>query len=257
MNAKAAHLRLETLGRISILTIDRPAKRNALTPPMIADLAALARGAAAGGTGALVLTGAGPAFCSGFDLAECRDAPDGSVMRELLTGLSGLVSTLRALPIPVVVAAHGAALAGGCAILGGGDVVLTNAEAKLGYPVVRIGVSPAVSAPFLVGMTHSGPARSRLLDPGQISGAEAVRVGLAHVCLATPEEVLPRAIQMAEELAAKPAGALHATKAWLLEQDEASRQAGEGLEASLKLTGGAEERELLSRALSPAPGRPE
>lgn len=251
-----SHVRLRVEGQIAELTIDRPEKRNALTPGMLTELCRLAE-EAGNSSRAVVVAGAGATFCSGFDLSLCVAEPDGTVMRQLLKGLSAFVRTLRGLPVPVVIAAHGAALAGGCAILGGGDVVITDAKAKLGYPVVRIGVSPAVSAPFLAGMVGLGRTRVRQVDPGLISGAEAVRQGLAHEAVAEPDQVLPRALRVAADLAAKPTGTMHATKAWLLSLDEESCLAEGGLEASLALTGGAEERELLPRALTPPPKRAE
>lgn len=240
---------------VAELTIDRPDKRNALTPEMLDALVSLAA-AAPHQAQSLLLTGAGAAFCSGFDLTLCVAQPDGAVMRALLSGLSNLVRTLRGLPIPVVAAAHGAALAGGCAILGGADVVVTDRAAKFGYPVVRIGVSPAVSAPFLSGMVHPGPTRVRQLDPGLVSGAEALRLGLAHVCLDSADQVLPRARAIAADLATKPAQAMMTTKAWLLSLDEPAAHADSGLTTSLALTGGAEEQALLSRALSTPPSKP-
>jgi methylglutaconyl-CoA hydratase len=240
---------------VAELTIDRPDKRNALTPEMLETLITLAA-AAPDHARSLVLAGAGAAFCSGFDLTLCVAEPDGAVMRSLLSGLSRLVRTLRGLPIPVVAAAHGAALAGGCALLGGADVIVTDQAAKFGYPVVRIGVSPAVSAPFLFGMVHPGPARVRQLDPGLVTGAQACRLGLAHECLESPDQVLPKARTIAAELAIKPTLAMQTTKAWLLSLDEAAAHAAAGLDASLALTGGPEERALLSRAFATPPAKP-
>ena len=78
------------------------------------------------GLGAVVLEGEGAAFCAGFDLSLCKENSD--AMKELLTGLSGVIRAMRGCPAPVVVAAHGAAIAGGCAMLAGADVVVTHNE---------------------------------------------------------------------------------------------------------------------------------
>lgn len=248
-------IRTERDGGVALLVFDRPDKRNALTPDMLAAFTAAAREAARD-AGALVLAGNGRAFCAGFDLALCHAAPDGSVMRELLAGLSGAIRALRELPVPVVAAAHGAAIAGGCALLGGADIVVTDRAAKLGYPVLPLGVSPAVSAPFLRLGIGDGPTRARLLDPGLISGERALRLGLAHECVDDSDQVRPRAIELARSLAAKPAPALRATKRWLNELDAtAAATADAALQASLSLTGSSEEREALARMFAPRPPR--
>jgi enoyl-CoA hydratase/carnithine racemase len=170
-------------------------------------------------------------------------------MRSLLTGLHECIGALRSLDIPVVIAAHGAAIAGGCALLGGGDVIFTNADAKLGYPVARLGVSPAVSAPFLCNLTGAGVARARELENGLIDGRAALACGLAHECLDKPESVLDRALEAARKLASKPSHAMVATKRWLAEIAPI-RLASEGLQTSLGRVGSQEERRLLPLAWS-------
>ncbi len=254
----AEHLDLEHRGPVRVILWNRPDRRNALTPAMLA----AARDAVArpGEARALVLAGRGPAFCAGFDLSLCRDHPDGRVTRALLEGLSALILALRQSPVPVVLAAHAAAIAGGCALLGGADLVVTDELARLGYPAVRLGISPAVSAPFLQSTIGPGPARPPLLDTRLLTGREAFRLGLAHELVASPADVLPRAVALAESLAAKPAPALLATRRWLDEItahdaqrlsrtappiDDPARRA---LDASLALTGGEEERRLLPQA---------
>ncbi len=243
-------IRLEHDGPLAIVVLDRPDKRNALTPDM---LAALRGGAleAAPTTRALMLRGEGPVFCAGFDLKMCRDAPDGSVMRSLLSGLSEAITALRALPIPVVAAAHGAAIAGGCALLGGADVVVADRGARLGYPVVKIGVSPAVSAPFLRLAVGDGASRARLVDPDLISGEEAARIGLVHELVDRPEEVLPRAMDAARHLAEKPHHAIAATKRWLGEIEAIGDNGRRALDVSLALAGSDEERARLAAMFGP------
>ena len=240
---------------IAGVIFDRPDKRNALTPDILAH-AADAIEECETTCRAVVLAGEGPVFSAGFDLALALETPDGSIMRELLDGLSTLIRAMRRSPLPVVVAAHGAALAGGCALLGGADLVVSDPDAKLGYPVVRIGVSPAVSAPFLRNGVGDGRCRSRLLDPGLIDGTRAREIGLVHELAPTPEEVIERARAAAYDLGSKPAEAVASTKGWLNEIDGSSRDpvAEWALEASLALVGGDEERTMLARALKPRDG---
>lgn len=248
-------IRVEHHGPVTILLLDRPEKRNALLPEMLLDLGrALASLPAT--TRVVVMSGRGDVFCSGFDLAACA-APDGVVTRALLTELSALIAAMKRCPHPVVLGAQGAAIAGGCALLGGADVVVSDLEARLGYPVLRLGISPAVSAPFLAAHIGQGPCRARLLDTGLISGHEAMQIGLVHEIVGEASLVLPRARELAERLAAKPAGALAATKAWLQELELARNPDAprRGLEASLAGVGGEEERLGILTALS-GKGRP-
>jgi len=238
---------VEHIAPVARLTMGRPDQRNALTPAMLGTLASEARSATDAGARAIILAGEGKSFCAGFDLTLCKDDPN--AMRELLAGLSKAIVTLRALPIPVVAAVQGAAIAGGAALLGGADVVVADRDAKIGYPVVRIGVSPAISAPFMRNSIGDGPTRARMLDTELISGERAHQLGLVHKLVDSRDDVAPRALELAQELAAKPAGAMAVTKSWCNELADAS-MAEQALGISLSLTGGAEEQELLEKVWS-------
>ena len=233
---------------VRAIVLDRPEKRNALTPGMLhaITLAVADLDREPGAVRAITLTGTGASFCSGFDLTLCKR--DKRAMGELLGGLSHAIRALRRAPVPVVVGAHGAAVAGGCALLGGADVVVTHAGAKLGYPVVRLGVSPAVTSPLLVQAVGAGACRHHLLDPELFDGAEALRLGLAHECAPDAAGVPARAHAIAEELAAKPPHAQRVTKRWLSELDGSldDHLLDAALGASLALAGGAEEQERLA-----------
>lgn len=233
--------------RLAIITIARPDKKNALTPAMLATLHEhISSHTAQARTHAILLEGEGAAFCSGFDLSLCKENSD--ALRELLTGLSRVIRLLRSCPMPIVIAAHGAALAGGCALLGGADVVVTHNDCKVGYPVVRLGISPAVSAPTLsLGIGH-GPTRERLLSSQIISGWDAYRLGLAHECIDDAGKVRERAHTIALQLASKPTHAMRQTKLWLNEVDGSlnTSRLDAGLNTSLSLVGCDEERARLT-----------
>lgn len=230
------------------IVLDRPDKRNALTPGMLSEIGAQAKALEGDASvRAIVLRGEGSVFCAGFDLSLCRENSD--ALEQMLRGLSSAMRILRRCPKPVVIAAQGAAIAGGCALLGCADVVVTSQSAKLGYPVVRLGISPAVNAPVFLRTVGDRAARRRLLDPALIDGREAHRIGLATLCVDTPEDVVPRAQIEAMRLAAKPPGAFAATKRWLNEIDGSDRdeELDHALAASLALVGGDEERALLAQ----------
>jgi enoyl-CoA hydratase/carnithine racemase len=210
--AGPALIRTQFDGRVLLLILNRPEKRNALTPSM---LAALVEEAVKGLPlcDAVVLCGEGDVFCSGFDMKLVHESE--GTLQALLEGLSRAIGSLRALGVPVVVAAHGAAVAGGCALLGAADIVVTDQQAQLGYPVVKLGISPAVSSPTMLSSTEAGVVRARLLDPQLIDGREARRVGLAHICCDIKEDVIPRALREARLLASKPVAAMKATREML------------------------------------------
>jgi enoyl-CoA hydratase/carnithine racemase len=250
-------IRVRTDDGVRIVTLDRADKRNAMTPEMFTHLRRAV--GEVGDARAVVLGGEGNVFCGGFDLRMCLDAP--GTLRTLLVELSAVIGELRLLDIPVVIAAHGAAIAGGCALLGAADYVVINDDAKLGYPVVKLGVSPAVSGAFLRRLVGDGRCRERLLDTDLVSGKEAVRIGLASESLTLPEQVLPRAIEVARQLAARPGIGVRETKRWLreIEDDDArargfrdaADEAERALRASLSIEGRDEERAGLAAMFAP------
>ena len=248
-------IRLETDDGVRSIVFDRPEKRNALTPGMLGGLVEGVRAVTVGagedaGVRAVLLRGEGRSFCAGFDLDLCRDdGPDQAVMRSFLTLLSSAVEAMRACPRPVVIACQGAAVAGGCALLGGADIVVADRGAKLGYPVVRLGISPAVSAPFLMDGVGAGGARRRLLDHQLIDGVEGARIGLVHELVDGREDVAPRAHAVARSMASKSVHGMKATKAWALEvagEKKMPGRAARALDASLSLITGDEARERLA-----------
>ena len=168
-------------------------------------------------TRCVLLRGEGPVFCAGFDMKVCVD--DISILETYILRLSTLLRLLRRISAPVVVAAHGAAIAGGCALVTGCDFVVGAKESKYGYPVHRIGISPAVTIPTLFQKLGNGQARSLALSGEIIDGNEALSMGLLTHLKETNEQVSPAAISLAESLATKPPFALQATKRWLNELD--------------------------------------
>lgn len=241
-------IRTERDGPVLKIVLARPERRNALTPEM---LAGIVDGVATSpdDVGAILLCGEGPVFCAGFDLSACRDDPAGTVLSSLLTGLSRAIDALLNAPVPVVAAVQGAAIAGGCALLGGADFVIADRDAKLGYPVTRLGISPGVSLPFVAAQLTGGVARDLALDPGLRSAADAARSGLVSEVVDDAVAVHARAVALARSLAAKPRPAMTATRALLREvAGPTQAQVARGLAASLGLVGGPEERAMLPAA---------
>lgn len=233
---------------IGTIVLARPDRRNALTPDMLRAIAAAAT--ELGGTcDAILMFGDGPAFCAGFDLDLCRDDAGGTVLGSLLEGLWDAVRVFRVQPCPVVMAVHGAAIAGGCALLGGGDIVIAERGTKLGYPVTRLGISPGVSAPFLSAQLPPGSVRELQLDPGLVTCERARELGLVSEVVDGVEVTMDRARRVAGELRSKPREAMRETRRWLGElASRGDRSERLGLETSLGLIGGEEVARLLPRA---------
>lgn len=234
-------------GSVTRIVLSRGEKRNALTVAMLEELVA-ALGGVPASSRAVTLTGEGKAFCAGFDLKACAADPGGGTMRALLTGLSGAVRAMRGLDVPVVLGVHGAAVAGGCALLGGADVVVCERGAVLGYPVVKIGVSPGVSGPFLMGSVARGAARALMLDPGLIGAEKALSVGLVHEVVDGEDALRGRVDAVAAGFAAKPVSGVRATKRLMNELAAPfTDRADEALGVSVSLTGSDEERAMLGK----------
>ncbi|MFN5495908.1 MAG: enoyl-CoA hydratase/isomerase family protein [bacterium] len=249
MQTSSTHPHLLFAGRLARIEFRDAARRNALDANALAALvAAIARVTEAPGCDALLLAGDGPAFCAGFDLAGCSEDP--RRVEVLLSLLSDAVGALRALDIPVIARVQGAALAGGCALLTGCDFVVAARDAQIGYPVHRIGISPAVSVPSL--FSRMGPAaRTLMMSNDLLDGDAAVARGLATHCVAV-SELDAEVDALVARILAKGPQAMRATKRWIREiesrmpgdlgsapaRDRASAQAAR--DASLALAGGEE-----------------
>ncbi|MBC8201529.1 MAG: enoyl-CoA hydratase/isomerase family protein [Planctomycetes bacterium] len=198
------------------VTLHDPSKRNALGLEMF-DAIDDALSHINTQTRCVLLQGEGPVFCAGFDMKACVD--DIAILKIYILRLSTLIRSLRRLPVPVVAAAHGAAIAGGCALLTGCDFIVGSKESKYGYPVHRIGISPAVTIPTLFQKLGNGQARTLALSGRIIGGNEALAIGLLTHLEETNERATETSLRLADSLANKPPLALQTTKRWLNELD--------------------------------------
>jgi enoyl-CoA hydratase/carnithine racemase len=215
---------------VRTITLDRAEKRNALTTKMLADLCEAMF--VPSHMRAVVLIGTGSVFCAGFDLYEGAGDPLLESLHDQLKGLSRVIQCMTQSRVPIVAGVVGAAVAGGAALLGGCDVVVAHREAKIGYPVVRLGISPAVSAPFLRRSVGDGASRAMLLDPSLLTAGEAYVKGLVGMVVDDASHVAGEAQRCATALASKPGVGLQETRA-LLSRIAPFELADEGCAASL------------------------
>jgi enoyl-CoA hydratase/carnithine racemase len=235
--------------RVATIALNDPAKRNALSTTMFDALdAALARVFSREDVSVLVMRGRGPAFCAGFDLAAAVNEP--SLMGTFILRLSTVLRAMRRGPQVVIGAAHGAAIAGGCALVSACDLVVASSGTKFGYPVHRLGISPAVTIPTLVQKLMPGAARSLLTSGEIIDGVMAHRLGLASRLVERDEDVADTADALAAVIARHGPHALAATKRWLNELDGSmdDRRFDAPAEDSAALAGG-DEAALLLRTM--------
>ncbi len=196
---------------VAQVTLDRPARRNALTRELLSQLSAtVAEAAANPATRLLVLEGSGPAFCAGMDLDEMQQraaAPDARAQwdQDAAAFRDALVAILK-VDMPTLAVVHGPAIAGGFGIVLACDLVLATPAAKFALPEVKRGISPAVVSPLLLYRIGHGPAMPLLLEGGTINGDEAYRLGLCHY-LAPAEQLAERRRKLVAALLGGAAGA--------------------------------------------------
>ena len=168
---------------VARITLNRPDKRNALNDELIAALKdALKLANDDDSVRAVILSGAGADFCSGADLAALQKISHASVAENLddARSLMELFILLRSIRLPVIAAVQGRALAGGCGLALGCDLVLASRSAQFGFPEVKIGFVPAMVSAIL---RRNVPEKKafELLNLGEpITAEEAERIGLVN-----------------------------------------------------------------------------
>ena len=241
---------------VAVITLNDPERRNAMGIAMFEALDEMvARVREDEACRVVVVRGAGRVFCAGFDLAAAVERAE--LMATYIQHLSHLIRALRRLPMVVIGSVHGAALAGGCAILGGCDLVVVTPDAKLGYPVHLIGVSPAVTLPGLVAMVGPGAARRLVISGELIDGRCAYAMGLASHLAADEASLQMMTEELAADIAAKPPGAMRETKQWLNRLDGSSDDGpfDATMQASVRLSHGEEAMTMLSAFWNARTGR--
>ncbi len=209
-------------GWVRTITLNRPERRNAMTPEMQMELITALEEAADNDCRVVVLAGAGEAFCSGLDLTvlqEMKHKP-ATEHRADAERIGRLFRTLYELPKPTIAAVHGAAVAGGTGLATICDFTLAAPSARFGYPEARIGFVPALVAVFLTLQIGDKRARDLVLTARLFDAAEAHRLGLVNEVVA-PEGLAARVSALAETLSGNSPNSLGATKRLLAAQNKA------------------------------------
>lgn len=200
-----ALVRYDLDGRVATLTMNRPEKRNALDGALVGALAeAFEAVAGEGHVRVVVLTGAGPAFSAGADLAALRAIREAGPMENLADSehLARLFERIYRCPKPVVARVNGPAVAGGCGLAAVCDLSVAVETAKLGFTEVRIGFVPAIVSVFVRRKVGEAAARDLLLRGHLVDAATAADLGL--ITRAVPQEALDEAVsRIAREIASE------------------------------------------------------
>jgi methylglutaconyl-CoA hydratase len=209
-------------GRVRTIALNRPERRNAMTPEMQLELLAAMEEAAASPCRVVVFRGVGEAFCAGLDLTALQGMKDKTAAehRADVERIARLFRTLYELPKPTIAAVGGAAIAGGTGLATICDFTLAVPAANFGYTEVRIGFVPALVSAFLALQIGDKRARDLLLTGRLFDASEAHRLGLVNEVVA-PEHLEARVRALALALEANSPESLGATKRLLAAQNKA------------------------------------
>ncbi len=200
-------------GAVARVTLTRPEVHNAFNATLIGELRTIFGGferESPTDLRAVVLGGDGPSFCAGADIAWMRAAieldVDGNEHDAI--AMADMFETLDTCPVPLIARVQGAALGGGMGLCAVSDIVVAEAGARFGFTEARLGILPAVIAPFVIAKIGESHARSLFPTGRRFDSIRAQRIGLVHEVV-EGDEALDRAVDavVADVLAAGPTAA--------------------------------------------------
>jgi methylglutaconyl-CoA hydratase len=228
------HLEVSAGDGVVTVTLDRPDVRNALSAGLITELTRCMREIAGReDVRAVILTGEGDSFCAGADIGYMRQTASFSYEENLEDAgrLAALFESIAECPKPVVARIKGAAIGGGVGLVAAADVSVAEEGTIFAFSEVRLGISPATIAPFVLRKIGHSHARSLFLT-GERFGAERAReIGLVHEV--APEGELDEVVQKKiGQITSGGPESLASTKRLLGELADADPQEVTGITAS-------------------------
>ena len=232
--ARFDHILTQSANGVKTITLNRPDKRNALSPALIAELTLALNEAETCDCGVVILTGAGSAFCAGLDMEhlETMHARTPQEHRRDSENMARVLRTLYDFPKPVIAAVNGPAIAGGMSLAVIPDFTLATPEAKFGYNEVRVGFVPAIAASFLMRQVGEKRTRELLLTGKLLKAQEALQLGLVTQIVAA-EELMLAAQALAQTLLLNSPQAMQAVKRLLARH--ARRRLDEEIEDAIQV----------------------
>jgi enoyl-CoA hydratase/carnithine racemase len=194
-------LRYEAAEGVALLTLDHPARRNALSRAMLTELdAALDRAAADPAVRVLIVRAEGPVFSSGHDLREVVAGGD-EANRDLFALCTQVMEKIRQLKQPVIAEVHALATAAGCQLVASCDLVVAAEEASFATPGVRIGLFCTTPGVALSRAVSTKKAMEMLLTGEAISAREAEAAGLVN-CVVPKSALHEKTMALAKRIMA-------------------------------------------------------
>jgi methylglutaconyl-CoA hydratase len=209
-----AHLLCRRDGDVEYVELNRPEVHNAFNEHLIADLTSWTAQTAADSTlRAVVLSGAGRSFCAGADLAWMAKMAAYTPEENLsdARAAAAMFASIDSLPIPVIARIHGAALGGGAGLAAVADITVADEHATFGFTEVKLGLIPAVIAPYVLARIGQAAARELFVTGRRFTAGHARDIGLVNA-VATRDEIDRTVQQYLAEIVANGREAMAAAK---------------------------------------------
>lgn len=206
-SARGPSVRREQRGAVARVFLARPEARNAFDDVLIAELSEMFLEISSDpATRVVVLSGDGPSFCAGADIAWMRRA--GGYSREENEAdaekMAKMLRSIDACPKPVVALVHGAAIGGGVGLAAAADIAIAAEGTVFSLAEVRLGILPSVISPYVLRAIGTRQARDLFLTGDRFDAREALRIGLVHSVVPAEDLEAAGARKIASLLAAGP-----------------------------------------------------
>ena len=180
-----------TQGVVTTITLNRPDKHNALNPAMIAELTQCFEDAAQDQkTRVIVLKGNGKSFCAGADLHYMKEIAAFGLKENIADGLklATLFDTIYNCPKPVLACVHGSVVGGANGLTAACDIVLAEESTVFAFSEVKLGITPATIAPYVIRRCGEAAARHLMLTGRYFSAKEGLRLHLVTATASASDE---------------------------------------------------------------------
>jgi methylglutaconyl-CoA hydratase len=202
-----SRLRVERDGPVSRVILARPEVRNAFDDILIAELTrAFTELGEDPATRVILLSGDGPSFCGGADVAWMRKAGGYSRAANEADAekMARMLRSIDACPRPVVALVHGAAIGGGVGLVAAADIAIAAEGTVFALSEVKLGILPSVISPYVLAAIGPRAARNLFLTGERIDALEAHRLGLVHAVVPSSELAAAGAKKAASLLTSGP-----------------------------------------------------